>query len=129
MQTFKKEERLTSKKLIEELLKNGSSFVEFPFRLIWMETSLQSSSPVQIVITVSKKHFPKAVDRNKIKRQMREAYRKNKEIIYSYLRNKQQQNTIMLVYINKVSCGYKEMEDKIILTLQRYREENEKSAK
>ena len=129
MQTFKKEERLTSKKLIDELLKKGSSFVVFPFRLIWLETSLQSSFPSQIVITVSKKHFQRAVDRNKIKRQMREAYRKNKEIIYSYLRNKQQQNAMMLVYINKTFCPYKELEDKIILTLQRYREENEKSAK
>ena len=129
MQTFQKEERLSSKKLIDELFKKGSAFVVSPFRLIWSESPLLSSSPVEVVISVPKKHFPKAVDRNRIKRQMREAYRKNKEIIYSHLRSKNKQLAMMLIYIDKVPCEYKEIESKIILTLQRCVKEHEKLSK
>ena len=82
--SFKKEERLNSKKKIKELFDKGSSFYLFPFKVIYLEqVPLDSGkSPChQIMISVPKRKFKKAVDRNLIKRRIREAYRLNKSII------------------------------------------------
>lgn len=118
-QTFTKEERLCSKKIIQNLFENGSSFVIYPFRIFWLETELEIRYPVQILINVSRKIFPNAVDRNKIKRQIREVYRKNKNILYKHLHNKGKQYALSFIYTAKEQAGFKEMESKIILSLQR----------
>ena len=126
-QTFRKEERLCSKKIIKTLFEDGSSLTVHPFRLVWLKTVLKTEYPVQITISVPKKNIAKAVDRNKIKRQMRESYRKNKNILYKYLYNKDKQYAMALIYTAKDEIDYKEIETKIILTLQRFIEGNEKS--
>ena len=126
-QTFRKEERLCSKKIIKTLFEDGSSLTVHPFRLVWLKTVLKTEYPVQITISVPKKNIAKAVDRNKIKRQMRESYRKNKNILYKYLYNKDKQYAMALIYTAKDEIDYKEIETKIILTLQRFLEGNEKS--
>ena len=87
--------------------------------MAWLVTELPSKFPAQIMMAVPKKNFPRALDRNRIKRHMREVYRKNKELIYSQLRNKGKQIALMLVYLDKTPAEYAEMEKKIILTLQR----------
>ena len=129
MQTFKKEERLSGKKLIEELHHKGFSLIQHPFRLIWMESKLDSNFPAQIAIGVPKRNFPKAVDRNRIKRQIREVYRKNKQEVYKFLIGKSKQCIMILVYIGKAPLKYKEMELKINLILQRFQYEFEKNHK
>jgi ribonuclease P protein component len=73
MYTFKKEERLCSKVLIKKLFDQGAAISQAPFRTLWMETSFEAKVPLQIVISVPKKRFKRAVDRNTIKRQIREA--------------------------------------------------------
>lgn len=74
MYTFKKEERLCSRKLLDKLFNNGSSFLVYPFRVVSLpETSLPYSG--QVVISVPKKRYKRAHDRNLIKRRVREAYR------------------------------------------------------
>ncbi|HEY1025431.1 MAG TPA: ribonuclease P protein component [Sphingobacteriaceae bacterium] len=87
MYTFKKEERLCSKKLLEKLFHNGSSFLLYPFRISWLiADEIPDNVPAQVVISVSKRRFKRAVDRNTLKRRMREIYRLNKtELVYSYL--------------------------------------------
>jgi ribonuclease P protein component len=75
MKTFKKEERLCSRKSLDLLFKNGSSFLLYPYRISHLFIVEQTDVPVQVVINVSKKRFKKAVDRNLIKRRTREAYR------------------------------------------------------
>jgi len=112
------------------MFESGSSLAVHPFRLIWLETELKTKYPVQITISVSKKKIAKAVDRNKIKRQIREGYRKNKNILYEYLYNKGKQYAMALIYTAKDKTefsakGGKEIELKIILTLQRFIEINE----
>ena len=125
-QTFRKEERLCSKKIIEALFESGSSLSVHPLRLVWIETKLKTKYPVQITISVPKKNIAKAAERNKIKRQMREVYRKNKNILYEYLYKGNKQYAMALIFTANSKIEYKEIESKIILTLQRFIEINEK---
>ena len=77
--TFPKEEHLCRKKLIEELFgKQGSSFGVYPLRIVWIKSEAPTAAPPQVLISVSKRTFKRAVDRNRLKRLIREAYRLNK---------------------------------------------------
>jgi ribonuclease P protein component len=114
MQTFTKAERLCSKVLIDKLVEKGNPFQCFPFKLTWLEAQ-ESEVPVQIIIGVPKRIFKRAVDRNKLKRRMREAYRKNKMILYDHLNNKK--ILLMLIYTGKTIVDYKEIEEKLMLAL------------
>lgn len=117
--TFKKEERLTNKKAFELLFNSGKSFVLSPFRLVWIETKSTSAFPVQLGISVPKKSFQKASDRNKLKRRIRESYRKNKHTLYEKLKKKNLHIALMVIYIAKNQLSYQEIERKMILSLQK----------
>ena len=87
--SFSKEERICSKTLIEQLFTSGKarSMTAFPLRMVYMGTCRQESVPqVRLLISVSKRHFKHAVDRNRVKRQLREAYRLNKHLLLDVLR-------------------------------------------
>jgi ribonuclease P protein component len=102
MYTFKKEERLCNKKLIDTLFNNGSSFLCYPFKASWMLADNSQQFPVQILFSVSKKRFKRAVDRNLIKRRMREAYRLNKQqYLYDLLNSIDKKIVLSLGYIGK----------------------------
>jgi len=96
--TFSKGERLCELKQIENIFATGQSFSLFPFRIIYINTNNDSNYPVRILLSVSKKTFKNAVDRNNIKRKMREAYRKNKHILYSEIKHP---TSIVILYISK----------------------------
>lgn len=115
MNTFSKSERLSSKVAIDILFETGRSIHSNPFKICWLEIP-ESPSPAQIVISVPKRIFKSAVDRNKIKRQIREAYRKNKTILFENLQTKKIH--LMLIFTSKTMLEYKEMEEKIIVALQ-----------
>jgi|SRR3954471_14008651 len=110
MQTFSKNERLCSKPLIDKLIQKGNSFNGFPFKISWMEIQ-ESTVPVKILISVPKRKFKKAVDRNRIKRLIREAYRKNKQVLIDCLEEKK--IIFLLVYTSKTIIDYTETEAKI----------------
>ncbi len=79
--TFTKEERLCAKRRIDTLFKSGSSFVLYPFRVVFIfeNNHIADNTPAsQSIISVSKRRFKRAVDRNSIKRMMRESYRTQK---------------------------------------------------
>jgi ribonuclease P protein component len=102
MYTFKKEERLCNKRLIDELFHNGSSFLCYPFKVSWLYTSEPIVYPVQILFSVSKKRYKRAVDRNLIKRRMREAYRlKKQQHLYDVLNSANKKIVLSLGYIGK----------------------------
>jgi ribonuclease P protein component len=129
LQTFKKEERLFEKKIIKELFEKGLNFYIAPFKVIYTRSDFESKYPAKAMVAVSCRNFKKAVDRNHIKRMMREAYRKNKEILYDALKDSPKKMVFSLIFIGKIKIPYKEIESKIILILQRLVKENEKSAK
>lgn len=86
--TFQKHERIVSQKLIEKLFGGGcsKSLVSFPVRMVYMYMLREEAGvPVQVLVSVSKRHFKRAVKRNRVKRQMREGYRLNKEILLNQL--------------------------------------------
>lgn len=120
MQNFKKEERLCSIKLIEKLFHNGSSFLVYPFRIVWLPEEFQSESPVQILISVPKKKFKKAVDRSLLKRRIRELYRLHKsEELYPFLKEHSLDILLAVNYIGNDISEYAFMEKKFKNALQR----------
>ena len=118
MYTFKKEERLCSKILIKKLFDQGAVLSISPFRTLYMETTFEAPVPLQIVISVPKRRFKKAVDRNRIKRHIREAYRLNKAALWESLILHKKQCVILFIYTQNNRYLFKELESKIILTLQ-----------
>lgn len=120
--TFKKEERLNKEKWILELFEKGSSFQFHPFRVIF----LPHPDPVyplhQVLITVSSRNFKSAVDRNTIKRRIREAYRLNKSKILS-----SGKWLIAYIYIAREILPSEIIHKKLSLTFERlHRKEHEK---
>ncbi|WP_026899304.1 ribonuclease P protein component [Daejeonella oryzae] len=128
MYTFNKEERLCSKKLLEKLFHSGSSFLLYPYRIVWLAEKFAADVPAQVVISVSKRKFKKAVERNLIKRRIREIYRLNKsEFLYPYLSKSELQILLAINYIGKDISDYALMEKKLKLALEQLRNLSSKS--
>jgi ribonuclease P protein component len=118
MYSFCKEERLCSKKSIGLLLAEGNKYFQYPFSVKWIELSETERYSAQLLTVVAKRYFKKAVDRNKIKRFIREAYRRNKEILSVSLKEKNKNIALMLLYNGRKIESYQEVETKITLILQ-----------
>lgn len=76
--TFKKNERITGEKRIEALFTNGQSFIAYPLRIVFTTHTSKTKPPISVLVSVPKKKIKLSVNRNKIKRLIREAYRLNK---------------------------------------------------
>jgi len=117
--TFKKEERLSRKKLIDELFDSGSSFYLSPLKVLILEKDFEFNSPAQVLITVSSKTFSKAVDRNKIKRLIRESYRLNKHLLYDELKKKDKKILVGFLYSSKKIESFSLIEENVVASLQK----------
>lgn len=122
--TFPKEERLHSKKIIQELFQRGSFFYSYPFKVIFLP--VPEAKVHQVLISVSKRKFKNAVDRNLIKRRIREAYRLNKHILYSGQEG-QPSLSIAYIYTGKEIPAYQFVEAKLSKALKRLIVEVEKA--
>ncbi len=109
--SFKKGEKLKSKKVLGKMFQEGQSFGMFPLRLIWlkMETPL-SEYPVQFTLSVPKRAFPKAAHRNRMRRRVREAWRLNKHWLYRKLENQEGQFAFMVLYTAKEPFDFEKIE-------------------
>ncbi len=114
--TLGKEERLKSKKLLSKLYEEGTSVKVFPLRMVYIQTEHTSNFPVQVGVSVPKRNFKSAVDRNRIKRLLRETYRKEKHTVYDGV-NKPY--VFMISYIARDEWKYADLEHKMkkLLTL------------
>jgi len=116
---LRKPERLNKKKIIEKMFAGGSrSFSIFPLRVVWLpveELDVQAS----ILISVSKRRFKRAVKRNRIKRQIREAYRLNKQILLAPLTEKNRRLAIAFIYLADELMNSALVEEKIKAALTR----------
>lgn len=98
--TLGKDERLKSRKVIEQLFKGGKTFALFPFRIFYLQGE-DSSYKLKAGFSVSAKHFKKAVDRNRIKRLMRETYRLQKSDLFYQANNSAKSLSIFFIYVGK----------------------------
>jgi ribonuclease P protein component len=112
---FRKQERLCSRKAIENLFKSGKILKQFPFKLVYSCLPSDGTS-VKIAVSVPKKIYKRAVKRNYIRRRIKEAYRLNKRILYETVAGKFTVN-IMVIYISSNIASYAEIERKFIRLL------------
>jgi ribonuclease P protein component len=106
---FPKSEKLCSKILIQKLFENGKNEFAFPFKFLYLIKDEPTNTPPQILIIVSKKTFKKATDRNRIKRQIREAYRLQK---HKFLDENKKFSILcaVFVFVGKTKLKYQEIQ-------------------
>ena len=121
--TLGKKDRLTSRKAISHVFTKGTSFSLFPFRVTYVilpiEPTVLHAKPMQAGFSVSKKYFKKAVDRNRIKRLMKETYRLQKNDLYQSLVTKPFQLQFFLMYTGNDLPAYELVAQKMAAILKR----------
>ena len=119
--TLSKKERIVSNLLIETLFSQGNSesLAAYPIRVIYTQIEQQQDcAPVQILISVPKKRFKHAVDRNRVKRQVREAYRHHKQLLYNKV-EEGKQLLVAFVWLSDKHMPSSEVEKKIKMLLEK----------
>ncbi len=105
--TLGKDEKLKSKILIEQLFAEGKHVKSFPLRLIFLKVNHEAEFPVKVGFSVPKRNVKLAINRNRIKRLMREVYRKNK---HSFTENLKEQFIFMFIYMANDEIEYAELD-------------------
>lgn len=116
--SFPKSEHLKRKKLIDGLFQSGNKAFHYPVMAVWKECELLEEVPVQAGFSVSKKFLKKAVDRNLVKRRMREAYRLEKSELQNELTAAGKQVAIMFITVKTDNTSYEQLHRKMVLTLR-----------
>lgn len=115
--TYPKDEKLKSKKIIDLLFTEGKSVSKYPLRLVFMETEFDDAIPLKIGVSVSKKYFKRAVDRNYFKRVLRECYRLNKHLLIDNLDKKY---ALLFFYQTKEKLSYQEINEKTTQLFEKF---------
>ncbi len=114
---YPKHEKLKSKTTIDLLFTEGKSVSKYPLRLVYVENSELNAELIKMGVSVSKKYFKKAVDRNYFKRVLRETYRLNKHLLIDKL---EKPHAFMFFYQSKERLSYQEIEEKTIQLFQKF---------
>jgi ribonuclease P protein component len=114
--TYSKQEKLKSRKALEELFAKGKSFSVFPIKVFY---TVSDGELVQAGVGVSSRIFKKAHDRNKVKRLLREVYRTQKQPLYSSVASNQQQLNVFFLYIGKELPVYADLQSAMEKTLEK----------
>lgn len=122
LSTLCKSERLNKKKIIDKMFSGGArSFSVFPLRVVYLPVE-ELDEPVAILVSVSKRRFKRAVKRNRVKRQIREAYRKNKHELLQVLQTKERQLAVAFIYLSDRLTDSAEIEARMKTALARIAE-------
>jgi ribonuclease P protein component len=115
--TFKKEERLYGHAALDNVYNNGKYLQVDSIKIIYIEVP-KSNYPCRIVFSVPKRSFKRAIDRNLIKRRMREVYRNHKHILYNDLNEKQKNIHMYMIYLSKEIIPFDELKDAMLKALK-----------
>ncbi|HPW97157.1 MAG TPA: ribonuclease P protein component [Flavobacterium sp.] len=115
--TYPKAEKLKSKKIIDLLFSEGKSVGKYPLRLVYIQKDFEEDIPLKMGVSVSKKYFKNAVDRNYFKRVLRECYRLNKQLLID---NLNQKYCFMFFYQSKDRLEYAEINQKTIQLFEKF---------
>lgn len=115
--TYNKAEKLKSRKMIEQLFAEGKSVSVFPLRLVYLKRERIDDSQFKTGVSVGKRHFKKAVDRNRVKRLMREAYRLNKNDGFN---NISEPYALMILYLGKTEPDFKSISEQMRILLDKF---------
>ena len=115
--SYSKNEKLKSKTTIGLLFSEGKSVSKYPLRLVYRQAEENSEEKIKIGVSVSKKYFKRAVDRNYFKRVLRETYRLNKHLL---LDNIQHPYSLMFFYQSKDKLSYEEINTKTIQLFEKF---------
>lgn len=119
--TFSKRERLVSQRLIDMLFGQSAShsLAAFPLRAVWhLRERCDDDEPIQMLVSVPKKRFHHAVDRNRVKRQVREAYRQHKQLLYDALPS-DKALLVAFVWLSDRHLPTNEVENRLVTLVQR----------
>jgi len=108
--TFRKNERLCSRITIDKLFAKGKSFVKYPFRVTYLEIEDEEAALAQVLVSVSKRRFKRAVKRNRLKRLSREAYRLNKHDLLIHLNEQKKKMAVAFIYLPTEMVDYEMVE-------------------
>lgn len=123
-QSFGKGYKLCSKKQIGAVFANGYICKDFPILIKYQYIEEKLQKPFQIVISVPKRNFKKAHDRNRIKRMLREAIRKNKLLLEDHILNRNSNMTLFLVFTGKEEVPQSIIEQRIFHLFKRITEKS-----
>lgn len=120
--TFGKKEHVVSKKTLEKLFSGGNrSMVAYPIRMVYMADD-SGDEPVKVMVSVSKRHFKRAVKRNRVKRQIREAYRRQKAVLVEAAAKADKPHTLAFIYMSDNLLPSSTIDESIGKLLQRLSE-------
>ncbi|MEO5776175.1 MAG: ribonuclease P protein component [Flavobacterium sp.] len=115
--SYPKDEKLKSKKIIDLLFSEGKSVSKYPLRLVYVKHDFEEDVPLKIGVSVSKKYFKNAVDRNYFKRVLRESYRLNKQLL---VENVDTKYCMMFFYQTNERLSYQEINQKTIQLFEKF---------
>ncbi len=122
--TFRKHEHLCGKLRIRDVALTGAAVHVPPFKLVGKIMELPTHAPAQIAFAVPRRNLKRAVDRNRIKRLMREAYRTNKNELYTKLEGREHKIAWLVVYQGRADMDLRSTEQKITKALHRWLEQH-----
>ena len=115
--SYPKAEKLKSKKIIDLLFTEGKSVSKYPLRLVYVKHDFEEDVPLKMGVSVSKKYFKNAVDRNYFKRVLRESYRLNKQLL---VENVDAKYCLMFFYQTSEKLSYQEINEKTIRLFEKF---------